>query len=329
MDRMPIGSREYLWARDSLSAEFRALAASAGVASFSGAGGTFEVHVDQAPAGNFRIMAADLTPKGRLGFRADGLSEKFSLPAGQFIQYLQYPTIVDVEQNSPASRAGIRVGDSLLAYNGFDLRRQAINMTRLLTPGTEVAIKLRRDGDTRDVLLLVERASATLEQERRTELQLAPSNRPFTAMDSTERRMMEARAVGGVARAGAIGGGAGGGAGGFGGGGSIMGRPTATAVYTGVLGAAVQDVDPEFAESINGMKGRTGVFVTLVPPGSVAQRAGLKRGDVILRVENSDVATIPQLRVRLMQAENTNTEKIRLVILRGGKTQELTYDVIR
>jgi S1-C subfamily serine protease len=101
--------------------------------------------------------------------------------------------------------------------------------------------------------------------------------------------------------------------------------PTPMGMPSGVLGAAMTNVDPDLANSLVGMKGKRGVLVTQVPDGSIAARSGLRAGDVILKVESSEVSTVPEFRVRLGMAEQNGTERVRITILRGGKTQELYY----
>lgn len=89
------------------------------------------------------------------------------------------------------------------------------------------------------------------------------------------------------------------------------------------------NIDREMSEALVGMKGRQGVLVTGVPLGSLADRTGLKPLDVILRVGESDVFTLNHLRVRLHAAEDNRVEKVRLLILRAGKTHELVWDTTR
>jgi S1-C subfamily serine protease len=98
----------------------------------------------------------------------------------------------------------------------------------------------------------------------------------------------------------------------------------------GVYGAAMMDVDADLAESIVGMSGRkSGVYVISVPTGSMADRNGLKRGDVILRLDTNEIPSIAHLRVRLMQADANGADKVKLTVLRAGKMQELTVDTGR
>ncbi len=56
------------------------------------------------------------------------------------------------------------------------------------------------------------------------------------------------------------------------------------------FGITVQDLTPEFAEKL-GVPGGQGVAVTRVAPGSAAEEAGIRQGDVILEVNRKSVKT--------------------------------------
>lgn len=322
LNALPVGSPEYARTQDSLNA-----AISAGLPRGTPTGGEtdFTIHITAPPRAG-TITMRDITPRGWMGMSADGINTKWSTPSGQFVHYLEYPTVVDVEPNSPAAKVGVRFGDTLVAYDGLDLRRTPINLTRLLEPGRKVTVRLRRDGDMNDLAMIIERAPASLESERRADAvgeMLVPSRAPRMVYDSLERRLVEGRAI---AMAGPAGGGSG----------SaptprvrMGGTMVASAVPTGLLGAAMTDVDATMAESLVGMKGKVGVLVTNVPGRSLAERMGLKRGDVILRVENGDVASTSYLRFRLQQMEMQGVERVQITIMRAGKTQALTLETPR
>lgn len=329
LNMLPIGSPEYLATDDSLRAAIRSLARP----SRSPTQGTFSIQLSPQRA-TVRFNILDNIPQGWFGFVADGINRPTEEPTGTYVQYFEYPTVVAVEANSPASKAGVRSGDSLVAYNGVDLLRAPVNLTRLLVPGRDVAVKLRRDGEAKDIVITVEKAPAIIMSERRAAAvaqSMASVPRERFIVDSLDRRMVESRAAAAVA-AGAVGVSAT----------TIVSsgsRPTAAAggfapralattvpAQAGVLGAAMTNVDLAMAESIVGMKGKRGVFVTGVPLGSLAERTGIKAFDVILRVEDSDVLNTSHLRLRLQQAEANRAEKIRLLILRAGKTLELSYE---
>lgn len=326
LNELPLNSPEYLATNDSMQAAARSLPRPA---VFTARGGTYSIQL--APT-RLRSTVFDIIPQGWFGFQADAAIRKIDEPSGQWVQYFEYPTVVNVDANSPASRGGVSVGDLLIAFDGKDLKRTPVNLTRLLTPGVEVLISLRRDGEPKDVTITVEKAPPSLMAERRAaaSAQAMVEAPRMILVDSADKRTLEARANVMVA-AGARAGGGGGGGGAISR--TVQGRPMTpqggtvfAATMIGVLGAAMSEVDDTLAASLVGMKGKRGVFVERVPPGSPADRVGLRRGDVILRVESSDIANTNQLRVWLQQAEIDHRDKVRLTILRAGKTQELTYN---
>lgn len=86
------------------------------------------------------------------------------------------------------------------------------------------------------------------------------------------------------------------------------------------LGAAIQPLTPELAEEF-GVETRHGALVSKVMPGSPAEKAGLKRGDVVIRFGSDDISTPSQL---VSQVEQTPTGQTRtLEVIRDGKQQRI------
>jgi S1-C subfamily serine protease len=288
---------------------------------FSSEAGRVQIEL-AAPRVALKTSPMDLIPQGWLGFTAAlAVNRTWLDQLGQYVEYFEYPTIVEIESNSPASRSGVRVGDLLLAYNGLDVRRQAINLTQLLEPGREVSVRVRRDGDAREYEVRVEKAPPSLAADRRAAV--AELMATTMAADVDQRRIVELRAAtaasGGKAptptavRA--------------------QGAPVAAMVTrtmpamlppNGMLGAAMTDVNPGLAKSLRGMDGKRGVLVMTVPENTPAYRLGLRDGDVILRVESVEVWNTAVLRSRLREAEQ-RSDKVKLSILRDGKTREISY----
>jgi len=91
------------------------------------------------------------------------------------------------------------------------------------------------------------------------------------------------------------------------------------------LGVTVQGVTSDLAESL-GLKQAQGVIVSSVAEGSAAERAGVKRGDVIESFNGQRVHDTNTLRNRVAEAGPGKTAD--LVILRDGseKTLKVTLD---
>lgn len=69
----------------------------------------------------------------------------------------------------------------------------------------------------------------------------------------------------------------------------------------------------------------TGVYVYSVDRGSPADDAGIKKGDIVLSVDDLDIDTLCKLR-SILFSKNIG-EKMRVKILRDGETQDLIVDV--
>jgi len=84
------------------------------------------------------------------------------------------------------------------------------------------------------------------------------------------------------------------------------------------LGISCQDVTETIANMYNLP---VGVYVTAVTEGSAAEKAGLRPGDVIIKVDGEDVATSEELTAKKNEHEAGDTIKITYV--RSGKTEHV------
>ena len=87
------------------------------------------------------------------------------------------------------------------------------------------------------------------------------------------------------------------------------------------LGVTVQAVTPDIASNL-GLDEATGAVVSSVTPGSPADRAGLKRGDVIKSLNGQPVRDMNTLRNRIAESGPGSTAE--LVIVRDGSEKHLS-----
>ena len=95
-------------------------------------------------------------------------------------------------------------------------------------------------------------------------------------------------------------------------------------VERGRLGAQAQDLTSELAQAF-GIKYRRGAVVSQIEPGSAADRAGLRVGDIVTEVNGKPVRDAATLRnsIGLLRVG----QEVKLVVLREGKTRTLVAKV--
>lgn len=242
-------------------------------------------------------------PKGWVGVLiTTGIGEQNS--SGRLL-FHDYPVIESIDPGSPAERAGLLKGDVLISINSQDFKTNPIPMNELLVPGRTIVFRYRRDDVERlSKLTVAERPAGT---SRRIEISLIPplripdDNRRVAEEGVRERIFLKTRVPvsPNVSMAPLL----------FGTG----------PMSIGVAGAELTQLNEGLREFAN-IRGN-GIFVINVPVGSLAGAAGLRSGDVIVRVEKQLVETPGQL-IRLM--EEARESALRLQILRKQKLQTLT-----
>jgi len=92
-------------------------------------------------------------------------------------------------------------------------------------------------------------------------------------------------------------------------------------VRRGQLGVGIQPLSPELASSLGVTGDVNGVLINSVSPGSPAERAGLRRGDIITALNGEPVADPNSLRNRVAAAGPG--AEIEFAILRDGNKQSI------
>jgi serine protease Do len=88
------------------------------------------------------------------------------------------------------------------------------------------------------------------------------------------------------------------------------------------IGASVDDVDADIAQKA-GLAEPMGAHVEDVKPGGVGALAGLIRGDVVLKVNRTEISTSEEL-VRALE-DVPSGEWVRLYVRRSNETRALTF----
>lgn len=249
-------------------------------------------------------------PRGYLGLTFDGPSAECSTCKEHIIRFYQYPKIAMVETASPAARAGILEGDTLLALDGTDVKNNEISLTRLLIPDSRIVVRIRREGDAKDLRVIIGEAPEYY-VERATPLPSRAPRSPVHTMPPEQVRVpgepMAPVIVGPTPRAGGVRAG--------------RTRPGGTTwIYNnGVAGAHVETISEGLGKAVGVRKG---VLVISVEPGTPAYRSGLRDGDVIVRADGRTVSNVGTLRQAV--AEGAGDEGVRLRILREKKQRDVT-----
>lgn len=95
-------------------------------------------------------------------------------------------------------------------------------------------------------------------------------------------------------------------------------------VTRGWLGVMIQDVDEALSKSFE-LESVGGVLVSEVQENSPAEKAGIKQGDILITMDEKELADVPDLRNRVaMIAPGT---KVKFQIIRNGKKMYLTITI--
>jgi len=244
--------------------------------------------------------------RGYLGVSFDGPNVDELRGNERFIRFLDYPKIALVEPSSPAERAGIQEGDTLLALNGNDVRQKEFSLSKLLVPDQRVVVRVRREGNERDFRVRIGEAPGYVVS-RMTPMAPMPPMPPMATTpvrvypgEEMPRRVPPIMPVPPMAS-------------------TPPAMPGSVWIINdGVGGAKLETINQGLAKTIGV---NSGVLVLRVGPGTPAFRSGLRDGDVILRAAGRPVSSVRELR---QFVERENDDGVKLVIQRDRKQRELT-----
>jgi serine protease Do len=94
-----------------------------------------------------------------------------------------------------------------------------------------------------------------------------------------------------------------------------------TAIKRGYLGVGIQPLTDDMAAAF-GLPANQGEIISRVEPGEGADKAGLKQGDVVVRVGGKDVT--PDQTLSYLVANSTPGARVPIEVIRDGKRQTIT-----
>lgn len=165
--------------------------------------------------------------------------------------------VAEVSKDGPASRAGIKVGDVIVEFDGKEIRESNDLPLIVARTGVDKTVRVKVLREKREVVL-----SATIGELKEEEV-------------------------------------------------------IASAKEKGNFGLTVQKVTPQIAESM-GLERVEGVVITAVQPGSPADEAGLRRGDIILEIDRKPVHDLQEYRKAI--SESKGGRGILFLVRRGENT---------
>lgn len=197
--------------------------------------------------------------------------------------------VTRVDPDSPAEKAGLKVGDVVLEYNGQRVEgtQQFIRMVRETPPGRRITLLISRDGATQTI-------TATLGRRRDADWPLGPEFRANMERLRDELERMRRQM-----------------------------RRDAPRVYMSwrstLLGVEAESLTDQLA-AFFGVK--EGVLVRSVLKDTPAEKAGLKAGDVIVKVDGEAVSTPEDVARKLRSSRSKGA--VPLTIVRERKEMTLT-----
>jgi C-terminal processing protease CtpA/Prc len=262
-------------------------------------------------------------PRGWLGIVVSGTAREPRIDNGELIiRYLTHPEIVSVEPSSPAERAGLVPSDTLVAYDGRDVRDRDISLTKLLRPNARVLVRIRRDGRTKDVPVTIADVPSRIRLRSESNYEMVapratvavrePSfpRAPMPPMPGLAPRVTPAVPNVPTYPASRV----------------LTPPPPTPAVILGygfnsVAGAQFAPLTEGLARSIGVPRG---VLVITAGVGSPAYQSGLRDGDVVVRVGAVPVRTVAELREQVQAAVDNGESRVELDCVRERKPRRVT-----
>ncbi len=203
--------------------------------------------------------------------------------------------VTQVEDDTPAGKAGLKVGDVVLEYNGQRIEgtEQFVRMVRETPVGRQIKLGVNRQGTPMTMMATIGQRSNKVSTNSAAVRKMAEdARREAERMRDRIRDEMQNN----MPRA-------------------YMGWSN------GQLGVEAESLSDQLA-SYFGVK--EGVLVRSVKKSSAAEKAGIKAGDVIVKVDSTKVATPKEIATQLRASQSKKTIQLQLFRERKEISLEVT-----
>jgi serine protease Do len=199
----------------------------------------------------------------------------------------------DVEPDSPAAKAGIKEKDVITQYDGQPVEGtvQFRRLVRETPPGRTITLAISRGGSTQNISVELGDRSAYFVKKMKGKMRDFGEAYSF----SMPNFGME-----------------------------LPDMPEVMDARTPTLGINAEDLTGQLG-SYFGAPNNAGVLVREVRPGTPAEKAGLKAGDVIVKVEGKEVRTLADLRAQLR--DKSDQASVSMQVLRKGSEITVTAPI--
>jgi serine protease Do len=203
--------------------------------------------------------------------------------------------VIDVEPDSPAAKAGLKEHDVITRYDGQSVEGtvQFRRLVRETPAGRNISLAISRNGAAQNLSVELGDRSALLEKKMKGKM------RDFDGVYALAAPNFDFRLDGPEI---------------FGG---MDGR-------TPLLGISAEDLSGQLGAYFGAPEGG-GILVREVRTGTAADKAGLKAGDVIIKIDSKPVSSLGDLRQQLR--DKTDEKSLNLGILRKGSEMNVSVAI--
>ncbi len=203
--------------------------------------------------------------------------------------------VIDVEPDSPAAKAGLKEHDVITRYDGQAVEGtvQFRRLVRETPAGRNISLTVLRNGGTQNISVELGDRSAFFEKKMKGKMRDFGNAYAFTEPNFDfhfDTPMMV---------------------------GEMDGRAP-------LIGISAEDLSGQLGAYFGAPDG-VGILVREVRSGTAAEKAGLKAGDVIIKVDNKPVGSLSELRQQLR--DKSDQKAVNLGILRKGSAMSVPVTI--